>query len=55
MVTTILDLLGSVLFLAGVAWFAGTWLGIAAALCIGGLGLLGLSWIIDRKQKGDRR
>lgn len=60
MVTTILDLLGSLLFIAGIAYAVFVVLGLAAGLMSAGLGFLLLSWIIDRprrarKHKEDRQ
>lgn len=49
-VTSILDLLGLLLLVAGVAVFAskfGLWAGLVAA----GVGVLGASWLIDRRAK----
>lgn len=51
MVTTILDLLGSLLLVAGLAVWLGALLGLAAGLVAAGVGLLVLSWIIDRPKK----
>lgn len=51
MITTVLDLLGSLFFIAGIAWWVGIVLGLWGAFCAAGLLLLGLSWFIDRPDR----
>lgn len=55
--TDLLDLLGLLLLVAALAVGAAVLLGAPAALTAGGLGLLGVSWLIDRlrpeKRKGE--
>lgn len=52
MITTLLDLLGALLVITGLAWLIAAWVGIAAiGLLVGGGGLLFMSWFIDRPQK----
>lgn len=53
MITTILDLLGSLLLIAGASWFITGWLGIYAGMLAAGSLILLLSYLIDRK--GRRR
>lgn len=50
MVTTLLDLAGSLLLVASVAvlvWPAS----VAGSLAAAGLGLLALSWLVDRRRR----
>lgn len=50
MVTTLLDLAGSLLLVTAVVvlvWPAS----VAAALALGGVGLLALSWLVDRRRR----
>ncbi|WP_309129471.1 hypothetical protein [Microbacterium sp.] len=49
--TTLLDLLGALLVIAALAAFVGTFT-IAGGLGVAGVGLLALSWLIDRRAAG---
>lgn len=50
--TTILDLLGAVLVILGLSLFVAQFLA-PAGFVVGGLGLTGLSWLIDRQKGGN--
>ena len=52
MLTDVLDLLGALLVVAGVALGVGLLWGVPAALGAAGVCLLSLSWLIDRLRKG---
>lgn len=54
LITTILDLLGLVLVVAGLALAAGL-LFVPAGFAVAGLGLLGVSWLLDRRSQTARR
>lgn len=49
--TTLLDLIGALLLIAALAVFVSMFT-IAGGLGVGGLGLLALSWLIDRQAAG---
>jgi len=51
LITTILDLVGSLLLIAGASWFITGWLGIYAGMLVAGALVLVLSWLIDRKER----
>lgn len=56
-VTTVLDLLGAVLVVAGLALFVGQW-SPPAGLAVAGVGLLVVSWLADLlggRRGGERR
>ena len=48
MLTTALDLIGALLIILAVAVFVWPW-SVAGALALAGVGVLGLSWLADRK------
>lgn len=59
LLTDTLDLLGLLLIVAALAVGAGVLLGVTAALGVAGVGLLAVSWLVDRllrprKRKGSR-
>lgn len=49
MITTILDLLGSLLVIVAAAWFVTGLVGIIAGVLLAGLLILVLSWLIDQR------
>jgi hypothetical protein len=49
--TTFMDLLGLLLLVAGACVWVWLLLGCAAGLGVAGLGLLGVSWLVDRRGK----
>lgn len=49
--TTILDLAGILLLILAGSLFAAAVLGAPAGLAVGGVGLLGLSWLVDHSAK----
>lgn len=53
-VTTLLDLAGTLMVLAAVAITVGLYF-IPAGLGVFGLGLLGISWLLDLRAKGTRK
>lgn len=52
--TTLLDLIGALLVIAALAVFVAT-VTIAGGLAVAGVGLLALSWLIDRQAAGRRK
>lgn len=50
MLTTALDLIGALLIILAVAVFVWPW-SVAGALALAGAGVLGLSWLADRKAR----
>ena len=50
-VTSVLDLVGLLLLVAGVAFAVAAW-SVPAALVVAGLALLALSWLVDRVRRG---
>lgn len=54
LLTTILDLAGLVLVVAGLALAAAV-LFVPAGFVVGGLGLLAVSWLLDRRAQAGRR
>lgn len=53
-ITTLLDLVGLLLFVAGLAVWAGLWF-LPAGFCVLGAGVLVISWLLDRKARKERR
>lgn len=53
--TSLLDLVGALAVIAGVAWLVGVLTGVPAlGLIVFGVGLLVLSWLVDRRVAGPR-
>ena len=50
MVTTILDLLGSLLLILALAWLVFQWIGIVPALATAGVLVLVFSWSVDARK-----
>ena len=50
MLTTALDLIGALLIILAVAVLVWPW-SVAGALALAGVGVLGLSWLADRKAR----
>lgn len=48
--STVLDLVGCLALLAGIVLFVAQW-SLPGALGVSGVGLLALSWLVDRKGK----
>lgn len=53
--TSLLDLVGALAVIAGVAWLVGVLTGVPAlGVIVFGVGLLVLSWLVDRRVAGPR-
>jgi hypothetical protein len=55
LVTDVLDLLGALALVAAAALVAGLWLSWPGGLATAGLGLLAVSWLIDRTRRRARK
>lgn len=54
LVTTALDLIGALALVAAAALAVGTWLSWPGALATAGVGLLLVSWLVDRPRRRRR-
>lgn len=54
LLTTILDLVGLLLLVGAAAAFAAVAVGAPLALAVAGVGLLGVSWLVDARRHARR-